>query len=925
MTSQERQLKKVKLYRVLKVVFYAMGLPLFVMAVFLASIRFIGHEPFTGNGDIAAKLGFFNDINVLFTSPALYGVWIALAIWVVIAIVHIVLSKTVKNRRVRTLSVVSFTLVVMMSCLLGLDVGLSKRIEKVANEYPDAVVADYQGQLAYYRTISSNAHGKSATENIIKKVDLLKNVYNVGLTGAPYTGVAGAISSKPVTYFNIISDDGVSGIDIGFKTENGFAKLDVSGSKGDYTIARGDGNITKEVEGNQVVRLEPNSDGILVINGKTYSHYWAMPRYAVNGTTVYTWYCRDMKSVGWTEKNGDVTMSGIYGEALYDASGMLSDGWVFGLDNVIEVLEDYYEAKDAIDNGNKTYYAEAYARMYEDAWVRRDNYYNNEADPWLKALYNQEIYMTERFSLTRGELDELLAKVGALLGDNKLFDYLFTSIDETLDEMGVSLKDVSFLGGSLGNFFKKLNKGIGLSTFGINESTMGTITEILGLLTGKTYDYVDDIILTLSYKAPDCYNVQHDNLYLALVRGVNKWMYVNADGSAPTEEVAVTRKSDGKWYNADDTEFVPVVNGDKKYDKDGDGAREITLVLCPGSDSANDIMLDIDFNDEIKDSSPENIFDEINGTNTYAFDFDTLSAFLNNGLNRVLERYNVNLNEGTVGTIVGLVKTLGLLKSIDVDGEAYTGLVISGIEIPILNSEGKVALDINGILSNLLQNWYGYKSAVIKPVWEFYVNPKLPENNAYRIAQENYAKYERALFTGKTYGSMIGSTLIGDTLGTGSYPSSFGLTDLASVQQLKVDLSYQPECYPLMVLRDMIIFFAGLVILFYFMSFVAAQREDDYATGKMVARSRKEDKATKKHEASVIAEFDANAENGAEAQVPEPDGDKQTPEGDGADNVDPPADEAQSNGDSPETGDGDGKTGEDPDIPVKPNSDEEVL
>ena len=947
MTQQDRQLKKVKLYRVLKVVFYSLGLPLFVMAVFLASVRFIGNDPFTGNSTIASQLGFFKDINILFTSPALYGVWIALGIWAVIAIVHIVLSKTVKSRKVRAMSVTAFTLVVMFGCLLGLDVGMSGRVESIAKDAPSTVtVQDYKTLLSYYRTISSNAHGKNLTESLIDQIEALERVYNVEMEGVIKTGTAGAISNKPVTYYNIISDDGVTGIDIGFKTENGQAKLDCTGSGGNYTIAPGDGKITREVEGTQVVRLEPNGSGKLVINGKTYSHYWAKDRKAVNGTTVYTWYCRDMQSAAWIEgdDSSEITnrKSGVYGDALYSQNGLISDGWVFSVENVLEILEDYYEAKEAIDNGAAKYYAEAYADMYSNAVARRDNYYNNEADAWLKALYNQEVYMSERFSLTRGEIDELIAKVGALLGDNKLFDYLFAGLDDTLSsggDLGMVGDLVSgFLGGSLGDFFKKLNNGIGLSTFGLDSATLATVTDILGTLTGKTYDYVDDLILTVSYKAPDCYNVKHENLYVGLVRGVGEWKFVESDGSVG-EAVPVHRKKvinkvvvDGvekeeiEWvwvYDQRvpdpeggedlDIPFTTTEKDGKLYDKDN---KEVQFVIAPGSDPTKDIILDIDFNDEILPDSPTNGYDEINGTDTFAFDFDTLSAFLNKGLNSLLEKYNINIKEGIINTLLGL-----FLKDIDVNGNAFTGLIISGIEIPIINANGEIELDINGILENLLKGWYGYQSSVIKPVWEFYVDPEAaPE---YAIAQANYAKYERALYTGKIYGGMIGSTLIGDSLGTGSYPSALGLADLASVQQLKVDMSYQPEYFPLMALRDMIVLFSGLVILFYFISFVAAQREDDYATGKMVARNRKEDKATKKHEASVIAEFDANSgeksggsAGGADDAQKSDEGDKEAQQ----------ENNAQTDTAPPEQGtDGTEKLGEGPEIPVDQNSDEEVL
>lgn len=871
MTQQDRQLKKVKLYRTLKVVFYCLGLPLFVVAVFLASVRFIGNDPFTGNSVLASKLGFFKEINVLFTSPALYGVWIALGIWLFIAVVHIILAKTVKSRRVRTLAVTALTMAVMLGGMFGMDAVLGAKIDEIAENAPSTVtVEDYKTQLSYYRAVSSAKQLGSYTTTLIDQVKMLEKVYNVAMEGENKTGTAGSIANKPVTYYNVISDEGVTGVDISFTTDasTGFAGLACDESGGN-NVMTGDGQITKDVEGKRVIRLKPNADGRLVINGTIYSHYFAVGRGSVTGDVAYTWYTKDMESTAWRENEPNSQIdnlgSGVYGKALYNQNGLLSDGWVFSFENVLEILEDYYESKQAIENGEDEYYANAYAQMYADAWQRRDDYYNgrtpdkdgNYCDKWLTALYNQEVEMTSRFSLTRGELDELVAKVGALLGDNSLFGYLFSGQDGLLGSLDDAVS--GFLGGSLNNLFKQLNQGLGLSGFGLDAGTLNTITDILQTLTGKTYDYVDDLYIVLAYKgATDCFGVTHDNLYLAVVRGIAEWQF--ADGGL----VPVSRNEQGEWVYDDGSAFVTTANGDSKIDKDG---KEVKYVVNIGKNADADIMLDIDFDDRVIGS--ENIFDEINGTDTYAFDLDTLSAFLNTGLNNLIEKYVGGLDSGAVGTILNLVKSLNILKTIDVDGETYTGLVISGIEIPIIDSHNKINLDINGILTNLVSTLYSYQSAVIKPVWEFYVNPAydLPEYQDFPplVAARDYAKYERALYTATIHGKMIGSTLLGDSLGTGTYPSSLGLNDLASVQQLKTNLSYQPVYFPLYALRDMLSFLTGLVVLFYFISFVAAQKEEDYATGKLTVRAKKEKKA---HEAKVIAEFDSlDLENADENNI----------------------------------------------------------
>ena len=60
--SQNQQYQKVKLYRALKIVFYMLGLPLFMVAVCFTTIKFLGHDPFMGDTATTSALGFFMQI-----------------------------------------------------------------------------------------------------------------------------------------------------------------------------------------------------------------------------------------------------------------------------------------------------------------------------------------------------------------------------------------------------------------------------------------------------------------------------------------------------------------------------------------------------------------------------------------------------------------------------------------------------------------------------------------------------------------------------------------------------------------------------------------------------------------------------------------------------------------------------------------------
>ncbi len=825
--SQNQQYKKVKLYRTLKVVFYMLGLPLFLLAVFFTAVRFLGQDPFMGTTEATTKLGFFTQIESYITAPALYGVWIAFALWAVISIVHVILSKTVKNQRIRMFAVIATCLVVMLVTGFVMDAVFEAKIEEIAsdayNKYGDSVtVADYKTQLSYYRHLTSSAEGKSETLKLINKVNLLKNAYNVDMEGVNKGGVAGNISNKPVTYGNIISDDGVVGVDISFtmliKDENGelvtnpsgFPSLDVS-TDGTNTFV-GDGEITTEVEGNQVVRLAPNSNGELVINGDVYSHYWYKEKTAkeydlkekkVIETPIYVWYSKDMMPTGTVYENGTVketnTTDGVYGTGLYNQNGLMSDGWVFSLDNVLNILADYYEAQAIVENDD---YSSDIKDLTLTAIYNRDEYYGmyGEADDYLKALYSQEDEYSERFSLTKGRLDELMAYVGALLGDNQLFDLLLEKnssdnygvvdvigkLSEKIPVLDAVKIDGQTIGQWLTPILEKLEKGWSLKEIA-GEDGFNTAMEYIkaGLQLNDSYA-INDAFIVLAYKSND---LGKDHLYVALVKDNG------------------VQNTDGTWG----------VGTSLKSIKEG-----------------GDVLLDIDFSNALikkagKDGNPE-----------YAFDLDHLDAFLNTAIDGLLDKFGVDLYEILVNNTIG--KLLGglLIKDVEVDGVTYKGLEISGMSIPLLKQSGKkyvAAINISAILLDLVDGMYYYQSPVIKPWWEF-IETEDEYGNVDEVAVA-LQKYQRAKYEGETYGSMMGSTLIGENIGAGTYPSSLGLTSLAEVRQLQVDLSYKTTMYPLFGLRDMIMFFTGIVVFFYFLSFVCAEKEMEYSTGKAIAQKRK--------------------------------------------------------------------------------------
>lgn len=854
--SQTQQYKKVKLYRNLKVVFYLLGLPLFLLAVFFSAVRFLGHDPFMGTTELTTELGFFKQIESYITAPALYGVWIGFGVWAFITIVHIILSKTVKNDRARMLAVIATCMVVMLGTGFILDIVYEAKVADLQEQYAGTGVTidDYKTQLSYYRTVSSNAASKSYTTKLIDQVHLLEDVYNVEMEGANKSGTAGNISNKPVTYYNVIDDNGNQGVDICYEENETTGLYELAFEDKANNILKGDGDLEsikdhsyrvnpssvyasessyydykKSPEYQTIITLAPNANGKLEINGTVYSHYWCKERSTTTQGTIYVWYCTDLMPIDANGNHSETVeiTDGIWGKGVYNSNGLFGDGWVYSLDNVIEILADYYEYQALVENIDQ----ETLNYIYGQAARARDNYYNgtitdpdgNYASAFEQALYKNENDFAERFSLTDTGLDYLVAKLGAMLGNNKLFDLLLrgSGLDDVVDDAGFG----GIIGMTFEPIFDSLAQGVSFKDpeglFKMTDESFNTALTWIGLLSGcdsAQLSSVKDIYLIVSYNNPNFpLNLTPDDetkgLYVGLV----------ADVGSGLEEDAVGHLSDGE----------------------------------------GNVLVDLWLDDQLVD-------EDGNGELDWAMDLDHLNAFLNAALNGLMEKFDVSIEElckgeissllglitgselGTMEIVGSLVGPNGLLKLITtmyVEDETshemmtYYGLEISGISIPLIKGTTyEFDINIKTVLLNLLASMYNYQSPCIKPVWEFYTWD--PGDHAEEA--EIYKNFQKAEYQAVTWGSTIGSTLVGDTLGAGSYPSSLGLTDLTSVLQLKADLSYKPSFYPVYAVRDMLFFFTGVVVLFYYLSFVCAQKEEEYATGNLVAKNKKKSKKSNK-------------------------------------------------------------------------------
>ena len=425
----QRSKNKVKLFRTLKVVFYALGLPLFMFAVIItAATEYVGE--FAYNGPAATEL--FANMKVLFNGTALYGVWIAAGVWLLIAVMQIIFTKVVKNRRARTLLVGIVTLVVMLAPVVVLDLVIPVKLDAIASELPEGVtIASYADEKGHFYTRTSASwtpNGKYESNNyyFVQGVDGFLRTYNIGMYGGTKSGTANNTANTPVTFGRLFND--------------ATGKAPFEGAAYANKLVKADTTVTVDGE---TATVSTNGKGQLVVNDIVFENYYLG---ATNGLWYRNEYTAEMKD-------------GVYGYASYNHSGQLSDGYVYGIDVALELLEDYYysqirmgEISDEVALGKKGTLPSD-AEIMEEAMKLRSEYYgpDGEASEYEKWVWNQKVDLNgdvtdADFSLTREELENVLDALGVALGGGALgpaIKHICANLGDLLGMIGSFLDGVN--------------------------------------------------------------------------------------------------------------------------------------------------------------------------------------------------------------------------------------------------------------------------------------------------------------------------------------------------------------------------------------------------------------------------------------------------------------------------------------------------
>ncbi len=491
---------KVKLFRTLKVVFYCLGLPLFALAVVLtAATEYVGEFAYVG----MAETELFASMKVLFNGTALYGVWVAAGVWLIIAISHIIIAKTVKNRRARTFIVAAVTLVVMLVPVVVMDIAIPIRLDRIQADAPEGVtIASYEDEKGHFYTRTSaswTADGKYESNNyyFITAVEDFLKTHNIGMYGGTKSGTANNTSNTPVTYGRLYLDS------------EGIAPFESETAIADKLVKIG----TTITVGGQELAVTQNGDGLLQIGDMVFTEYYY-------GASNGLWY-----RTSATAQMGD----GKYGYASYNSNGMLSDGYVYGLDSALEILEDYYysqmmitELENAATMAGTT--LPTYDEIISGASAAREAYYtdpSSEASDYERWLWGKQTAISEDFSLTQGELATVLNALGGAIGG---------ALGETVETV------LGILPGILGDMIVANEDGS--YTINITDTATGAVTVSITIAVGDAFDNGTQVLtvkLSGSTFGEEEFEIGLDSRLISGLADILDWAVTNLGYTSATE------------------------------------------------------------------------------------------------------------------------------------------------------------------------------------------------------------------------------------------------------------------------------------------------------------------------------------------------------------------------------------------------------
>lgn len=549
----------------------------------------------------------------------------------------------------------------------------------------------------------------------------------------------------------------------------------------------------------------------------------------------------------------------------YNPNGLLYDGYIFGVENALELLIKYNEyAKLTVYRPTKytvADYAEAFnAGCYV---INNDGAYvtmKAAGEPFCKqpgTIYYEQLSIADAYKKMVSEIEESATNASAYASD-AWYNYT-NDITEILDTRTGKMTNYSTLRIEEDNYRltdSRLNAVLGtlFEYLGMNPA----INKLLDSL--KAQQLLDLVNSLLKENGADLSSGDIGNVVSQLLYGYNNGkggettglalpaQYLFGNLNFTSKEVY---KSTGKnafkgSVPADEIVYVTVYDI-KKGEVNDDGTPVLTAKITREA-----------FDAETMKQFPKTNAEIVPGTK-----YTTGDTYVKTKLEKAYTDYKTKLESDNknpnTAALVDIIKSLqpalglvgGLLNLNDIIGGLVSGLDVSAIlkaiapdlDLNAILTQVLGKIDLTGVtvegVQKLLDTVLGelsfYSHPLLKKCWQSDfvsdTDKALATTAGTTVDMSDYAwvKYTCEDF-GITSGCALvakGGLLTGKTIGNGT-PADAAIS-LADCYQLQADIAYQPEMYPLLAARRYFSIWAGILAMSIFLSTYFHNKEKLYA------------------------------------------------------------------------------------------------
>lgn len=547
----------------------------------------------------------------------------------------------------------------------------------------------------------------------------------------------------------------------------------------------------------------------------------------------------------------------------YNPNGLLYDGYIFGVENVLELLIKYNEyAKLTVYRPTK-YTVAKYAEAFNaGCYVIKDGAYvtmKAAGETFCKqpgTIYYEQLAIADAYKKMVSEIEASATDVSAYASD-AWYNY-YNDITEILDTRTGKMTNYSTLRIEEDNYRltdSRLNAVLGtlFEYLGMNPA----INKLLDSL--KAQQLLDLVNSLLKENGADLSSGDIGNVVSQLLYGYNNGkggettglalpvQYLFGNLNFTSKEVYKSTGKNAFKVGALADEVVYVTTYTDSGEVNDDGTPVLTAKITREAFDAATMKKSPETNAEIVPGQKYTKGD------TYA-KTDLGTAYT--AYKTKLESDNKNPN---TAALVDIIKSLqpalglvgGLINLNDIVGGLVPGLDISDIlatVAPTLDLNeiltqvlGKIDLTgikvekVQELLDNILGELSFYSHPLLKKCWQSDfvsdTDKALATTAGTTVDMSDYAwvKYTCEDF-GITSGCALvakGGLLTGKTIGNGT--SADAAISLADCYQLQADIAYQPEMYPLLAARRYFSIWAGILAMSIFLSTYFHNKEKLYA------------------------------------------------------------------------------------------------